>query len=283
MRHRVRPLASLDVVGRVAVVTGGGSGIGRAIALKLGRGGAFVHVADVDAERATAVAGEVAAAGGRARAHVVDVTDAEAVEGLAAAAFEDGAGVDLVFNNAGVGHAGFVVDTPLADWRRIVEVNLMGVVHGVHAFLPRLLAQGRPAHIVNTASMAGLVPSAGLVPYTTSKFAVVGLSESLDLEVAPSGIRVTALCPGMIDTDIVRASPMRGEWDARHDRLTNLYATRGTSPDVVAAAALAAVARGRVIAPTPRYQVLPAWLLQRYAPPLGRALSKVTVRMLGGR
>ena len=147
----------------------------------------------------------------------------------------------------------------------------MGVVHGVHAFLPRLLAQGRPAHIVNTASMAGLVPSAGLVPYTTSKFAVVGLSESLDLEVAPRGIRVTALCPGMINTDIVRASPMRGEWDARHDRLTNLYATRGTSPDVVAAAALAAVARGRVIAPTPRYQVLPAWLLQRYAPPLGRA------------
>ncbi len=271
-----------DVAGRVAVVTGAGSGIGRAIALALARGGAEVHVADVDAERATAVTGEIVTSGGRATAHVVDVTDAQAVEALADASFE-AAGVDLLFNNAGVGHAGFVADTPLADWRRIVEVNLMGVVHGVHAFLPRLLAQGRPAHIVNTASMAGLVPSAGLVPYTTSKFAVVGLSESLDLEVAPKGIRVSALCPGIINTDIVRASPMRGEWDARHDRLTNLYATRGTSPDVVAAAALDAVARGRVIVPTPRYQVLPAWLLQRYAPPLGRAVSKLTARALGGR
>src|SRR5271157_4147079 len=96
--------SSLDVVGRVAVVTGAGSGIGRAIAVKLGRGGAVVHVADVDARRATTVAGEIAAAGGRATAHVVDVTDAEAVEALAAAAFDGGAGVDLLFNNAGVGH-----------------------------------------------------------------------------------------------------------------------------------------------------------------------------------
>ncbi len=275
--------SSLDVSGRVAVVTGAGSGIGRAIARRLGTGGAVVHVADVDAQRAAAVADEITKAGGRATAHGVDVSDAAAVQALAVAVFGSGEGVDLLFNNAGVGHAGLVADTPLADWRRIVEINLMGVVHGVHAFVPRLLAQGRPAHIVNTASMAGLIASAGLVPYTTSKFAVVGLTESLDIELAPRGIRVTALCPGMIDTDIVRASPMRGEWDTRHDRLTALYAARGTSPDVVAAAAFDAIAHGRVIVPTPRYQVLPAWLLKRYAPPLARGLSRVTVRALGGR
>ncbi len=274
--------SKLEVSGRVAVVTGAGSGIGRAIAARLGAGGAVVHVADVDEQRVAAVAGEITAAGGRAIAHAVDVSDADAVEALAVSVFDAGDGLDLLFNNAGVGHAGLVADTPLADWRRIVEINLMGVVHGVHAFVPRLLAQGRPAHIVNTASMAGLVASAGLVPYTTSKFAVVGLSESLDLELAPRGIRVSALCPGIINTDIVRASPMRGEWDTRHDRLTALYATRGTSPDVVAAAAFDAIAHGRVIVPTPRYQVLPAWLAKRYAPPLGRVFARLTGRALGG-
>ena len=153
----------------------------------------------------------------------------------------------------------------------------------MHSFVPRLLAQGRPAHIVNTASMAGLVASAGLVPYCTSKFAVVGLSEALDLEIGPRGIRVTALCPGVIDTDIVRTTTTRGAWEGEHQKLIDLYATRGASPDVVADAALDAVARGRTIVPTPRYQVLPAWLLKRYAPPLGRALSRATVRMIGPR
>jgi NAD(P)-dependent dehydrogenase (short-subunit alcohol dehydrogenase family) len=273
----------VDLSGRVAVVTGAGSGIGRAIALRVARGGAVVHVADLDEQRAGAVTAEIAAAGGRASAHAVDVTDPAAVEALAAGVFAAHGGVDLLFNNAGVGHAGAVADTPLEDWRRIVEVNLMGVVHGVHAFVPRLLAQGRPAHIVNTASMAGLVASAGLVPYCTSKFAVVGLSEALDLEIGPQGVRVTALCPGIINTDIVRATTTRGAWGARQEKLTRFYATRGTSPDVVAAAALDAVARGLVIVPTPRYQVLPAWLLTRYAPPLGRAVARATVRLMGPR
>ncbi len=273
----------VDLAGRVAVVTGAGSGIGRAIALRLGGAGAIVHVADLDGQRADAVSADIAAAGGRASAHVVDVTDPAAVEALAAEVFDAHGGVDLLFNNAGVGHAGAVADTPLEDWRRIIEVNLMGVVHGVHAFVPRLLAQGRPSHVVNTASMAGLVASAGLVPYCTSKFAVVGLSEALDLEIGPLGIRVTALCPGIINTDIVRTTTTRGAWDARHEKLTEIYATRGTSPDVVAAAALDAVARGLVIVPTPRYQVLPPWLLKRYAPPLGRAFARATARLMGPR
>jgi len=272
---------AVDLSGRVAVVTGAGSGIGRAIALRLARESAVVHLADRDGRRVETVVAEIGATGGTAHGHVLDVTDAAAVAALADDLFAEPAGVDLLFNNAGIGHAGAVADTPLQDWQRVVAVNLMGVIHGVHAFVPRLVAQGRGAHIVNTASMAGLVPSAGLVPYCTTKFAVVGLSEALDLEIAPQGVRVTALCPGVINTDIVRTTTTRGAWQAEQEKLVRLYATRGTSPDVVAAAALDAIARGRTIVPTPRYQVVPPWLLRRYAPPLGRTVSRLTARFAG--
>src|SRR5687768_12495231 len=123
---------TFDPAGKVAVVTGAGSGIGRSIALLLARRGARVHAADIDGSTT----------------HTVDVSDAAAVERLAADVFAAEGRVDLLFNNAGIGHAGDVVETPLEDWRRIVEVNLMGVVHGVHAFVPRMLAQDGRAHIV---------------------------------------------------------------------------------------------------------------------------------------
>ena len=268
-----------ELQNRVAVVTGAGSGIGRSIALLLARHGAVVHAVDISAENARAVAAEVDVAGGRGVPHTVDVSDPAAVERLAAVVYDAESGVDLLFNNAGIGHAGAVVDTPLEDWRRILDVNLMGVVHGIHAFVPRLLDQGRPAAIVNTASMAGLVPMAGMVPYATSKAAVVGLTEGLDAELRPHGIRVSALCPGIIDTAIVRTSVTRGDWVRRQGRLTNLYATRGASPDVVARAALDAVVRKHVIVPTPRAQVTPMWLLQRWVPGAARAANRGIARL----
>jgi NAD(P)-dependent dehydrogenase (short-subunit alcohol dehydrogenase family) len=272
-----------DVAGQVAVVTGAGSGIGRSIALLLGRHGATVHVADLDADAARAVASEISGSGGQAVAHTVNVADPSAVEQLAETVFDAAGAVDLLFNNAGIGHAGDLADTPLADWHRLVDVNLMGVVHGFTAFLPRLLAQGRPAHIVNTASLAGLLPNPGLVPYSTTKAAVVGLSDAADAELAPRGIRVTALCPGVINTAIVRTSTMRGQWAAKQQRLSGLYARRGTSPDVVARDALNAVARKRVIAPSPRSQVTPAWLLKRWAPGAARGLARASTRFAAGR
>ena len=149
------------LAGKTAVVTGAGSGIGRSLAMLLARRGAVVHAADFSGDSAEAVAQQIRDAGGQAVAHTVDVGDADAVDRLAGIVFARGP-VDLLFNNAGIGHAGAVTDTTLSDWRRLIDVNLMGVVHGLHAFLPRLLDQGRPAHIVNTASMAGLVPAAGL-------------------------------------------------------------------------------------------------------------------------
>ena len=239
--------------GKTAVVTGAGSGIGRSLAILLAQRGAVVHAADVNGD--------------------------SAVARLADRAFQDGP-VHLLFNNAGIGHAGSVADTPLGDWRRLIDVNLMGVVHGLHAFLPRLLAQDGPAHIVNTASMAGLVPAAGLSAYSATKAAVVALSDALDVELAGTRVRVSALCPGVINTAIVATSTMRGEWAGRQARTVDLYARRGTSPDVVARQALAAVRRGRRIVPVPRYQVVPHWLLKRVVPPAGRALSLASYRYL---
>lgn len=268
-----------DLTGKTAVVTGAASGIGRSLALLLARHGALVHAADISQTGVAAVVKEIDAALGKAVAHVVDVSDAHAVCLLADAAFDGGA-VDLLFNNAGIGQAGELADTTLADWRRLIDVNLLGVVNGLHAFLPRLLEQDRPAHVVNTASMAGLVPAAGLGAYSATKAAVVALTEVLDIELRGTQIRVSALCPGVINTPIVATSVMRGDWEERRGRLIELYATRGCPPDVVARQALAATGRGRLIIPAPRYQVVPHWLLKRMIPAAGRAVSVASYRYL---
>jgi NAD(P)-dependent dehydrogenase (short-subunit alcohol dehydrogenase family) len=267
------------LAGKTAVVTGAGSGIGRSLAMLAARRGALVHAADVNGESAEAVARAIGEAGGRAVAHCIDVADADAVARLADLAFGGGP-VHLLFNNAGIGHAGDLADTTLDDWQRLIGVNLMGVVHGLHAFLPRLLAQDGPAHVVNTASMAGLVPAAGLAAYSATKAAVVALTEALDIELRGTRVRVSALCPGVIDTAIVATSTMRGAFADRQARTADLYARRGTSPDVVARQSLAAVARGRRVIPAPRYQVMPHWLLKRLLPPAGRAVSEATYRYL---
>lgn len=267
------------LAGRTAVVTGAGSGIGRAIARLLAQRGATVHAVDLDGASAEAVTAEIRAAGGDAVAHTVDVADAGQVAALADTVFAAGP-LDLLFNNAGIGHAGALVETTLEDWRRLIDVNLMGVVHGLDAFLGRLLAQHRPAHIVNTASMAGLVPAAGLGAYSATKAAVVGLTEALDIELIGTPVRVSVLCPGVIDTAIIGTSTMRGAYADSRARTAAFYAKRGTSPDVVARQALAAVASGRRIVPTPRYQVVPHWLLKRVFPRAGRAVSVATFRFL---
>ncbi len=268
-----------DLTGRTAVVTGAGSGIGRSIATLLAERGATVHLADRDAESVASVVTTIRQAGGNAVPHNVDVTDAAAVERFADVVFAAGA-VDLLFNNAGIGHGGNLIDTTLEDWRRVVDVNLMGVVHGLHAFLPRMLGQERISHIVNTASMAGLVPVPGLTAYSATKSAVVGLTDALDMELIGTKVRVSALCPGIINTAIVKSSTARGAWAARQEQTAAFYAKRGTSPDVVARQTLAAVRRGLRVVPTPRYQVVPHWLLKRVSPRAGRAVSTLTARLV---
>lgn len=270
---------STSLAGRVAVITGGGSGIGRATARLFAREGAHVHVADRDEARVRAVTEELA---GSATAHVLDVTDAEAVAALADKV-TGGGRVDIVMNNAGIGHAGPTAETPLEDWRAIVEVNIMGVVHGVHAFVPKLLAQGGRADIVNTASMAGLVPVAQMAPYVMSKHAIVGLSEALHAELAPQGIRVTALCPGVIDTAIVAESTMRGDLVAAAPKAVDFYRKRGASPDVVARDVLHTLTkRHRIITASPRWQVMPAWVVQRMSPWAAQFYARSATKIFGG-
>jgi NAD(P)-dependent dehydrogenase (short-subunit alcohol dehydrogenase family) len=273
----------MDFSGQVAVVTGAGSGIGRSTALLLARLGATVHAADLDEQAVTAVVGEIEAAGGRGTAHVTDVSDPASVEALADTVFAAEGAVDVLHNNAGVGHAGPVDDTSLEEWRRVLGVNLMGVVHGVHSFVPRMLRQGRPAHIVNTASGAGLVPVAEMAPYATSKHAVVGLSESLNAELAPRGIHVSAVCPGLVNTPIVAAAQLDGAHAERRDQIQRLYERFGCSPEVVAEAVVDAVQRKKLIRTVPRHHVVLHWALRRISPRAAQPLARLSMRAVSRR
>lgn len=268
----------IDLTGKTAAITGAASGIGRSTARLLARHGAKVHLADLNGEAAETVAAEI---GGAAVAHVLDVSDPGAVESFAEAVFAAGGAVDILHNNAGIGHAANVEATTIEDWQRVISVNLLGVAYGVQAFVPRMLAQGRPASVINTASMAGLVPTAKMAPYCASKFGVVGLSEALNAELSPRGIHVSAICPGIIDTAIVATSVMRGDAVSLQESATRFYSTRGASPDEVAEAVLRTIVKHRLIVPVPRRQVTPLYMLHRVSPRITQPLSRGFERIVG--
>jgi NAD(P)-dependent dehydrogenase (short-subunit alcohol dehydrogenase family) len=188
--------------GRVAVVTGGGSGIGAALARAFAARGAHLVLADLDPEAMAAVAADLAARGTEVLCVPTDVGEREQVEALAAATVAHFGAVHLVCNNAGICVPGDLATATHADWVYTLRVNLWGVVHGIEVFVPRLLAQGAGGHVINTASMAGLVGMQGLGVYSASKFAVVGLSEALYRELTPKGVGVTVVCPMVVRTNI---------------------------------------------------------------------------------
>jgi NAD(P)-dependent dehydrogenase (short-subunit alcohol dehydrogenase family) len=273
-------MSALDqfFAGKVAVVTGAGSGIGRAIAQALAQHGARVHCADINA-----VAAETVAAGLRdAQAHTLDVSDADAVSALADTVYERDGRVDLLFNNAGVGHAALMVDTELSDWRRVIDINLMGVVHGVHAFLPRMLKQSTPSRIVNTASGAGLFPHPRMALYTAAKHAVVGLSTSLAAELENSKVGITVLCPGIINTAITQNILTSGETSAHRAQTIAFYEKNGASPEKVARDLLNDVRRNKLFCLSPRMQVGVGWLLYRLSPRLAIAVMRGQIKKVMG-
>ena len=199
---------------RVAVITGGASGIGHAIGLALADAGAHVVVADIDTKLAKQTAQEIAGRGVRSLAVETDVAERDSVEALAARAYEEFGAVHLLFNNAGVAMHGSLAEMSEQDWQWVLSVNLWGQVHGVRAFLPRIREQirrdGGDAHIVNTASLNGVVArnnAHGV--YTASKYAVVGYSFVLREELAAEGIGVSVLCPSMMDTGLPTAGRNR--------------------------------------------------------------------------
>jgi NAD(P)-dependent dehydrogenase (short-subunit alcohol dehydrogenase family) len=242
-----------ELQGRVAVITGGASGIGRALAERFAGDGMRLVLADVEEAALAATVAELEAGGAAVVGAVADVASAVDVESVRDHALEAFGAVHLVCNNAGVGGGG-IIDAPLALWEWVIGVNLMGVVHGVHTFLPMLLEQDE-GHIVNTASLAGLGGVAGLGIYCTTKFAVVGLSESLhhDLVARGSAVGVSVLCPGFVQTRIgesARNAPDSvAEWvdtpDAEATReIANALAAAGIAPSVVADAVRDAVVDG---------------------------------------
>lgn len=202
--------------GRVAVVTGGGSGIGAALCWRWARAGMKVVVADIDSAAAERIRVALEAAGHTAMAMKVDVSRAAEVERLAVQTYEGYGSVDVLCNNAGVVPSGRyrpVWEYPLEDWQWAFDVNLMGVVHGIRSFVPRMLAQNTEAHIVNTASVAGFVSGAGSPVYSASKHAVVRVTEALyaSLRDQKSRIGVTMLCPGLVNTRIYESERNRPE------------------------------------------------------------------------
>lgn len=195
-----------DFTDRVAVVTGGASGIGRGIAEALVAAGARVVIADIEAEPLELTAERIGA-----RAVRTDVTRADDVEALADRVLREHGRIDIVCNNAGVGHLAPFAQLTLADFRWVLDVNLWGVIHGMTAFLPRVLATSDAGWIVNTASMAGLFDAPGMAAYAASKFAVVALSETIAQELAASdaAVGVSILVPGLVDTAIATSERNR--------------------------------------------------------------------------
>ena len=243
---------------RISIVTGAGSGIGAALSHELGRQGARVICADIAGDAARAVAQEITAAGGQASGETLDVTDAAQVAQLIDATVKTYGRLDLIFNNAGVSVAGDARDLTLLHWRKVLDVNLMGVVYGTDAAYKQMARQGH-GHIVNIASLAGLIPFPTNAPYATSKHAVVGLSLSLRAEGEDLGVKVSAVCPGFIQSNIYQATPfinLDREGMLRNMPFTPIATARA------ATAILRGVARNQAVIVFPGYARF-IWLLQR--------------------
>jgi NAD(P)-dependent dehydrogenase (short-subunit alcohol dehydrogenase family) len=278
-----RPTGLRTFEGAVALVTGGASGIGAALGRDLVGRGARAILADRDAEGVRAEAGRLQATGARVEAAPLDVRDAGAVEALVVDVLGRHGRLDYVFNNAGIAVGGAVRDLGLEDWREAVEVNLMGVVHGVRAAWPRMVDQGF-GHVVNTASSAVFLSGAMAAPYHAAKAAVVALTRALRVEGGAHGVRASVLCPGVVRTAILVDG-------GRYGRLQHLdldvlkpmwERLRPMDADAFARRALDSVARNRAVI------VLPAWwraadLLNRLAPSLVDALSGRAAERLRAR
>jgi len=201
-----------DLRGKVAVITGGGSGIGRALAQRFAAEGMHIVLADIDEVAMRSVEAELAEAGTQVLTVVCNTSSEAEVQALAAASVERFGGAHVLCNNAGVVGRGDAWRGPMAGWDWVIGINLYGVIHGIRAFLPIMEDQGE-GHIVNTASMAGLVAVPGAAPYNVTKTGVVALSEGLFIELKATGspVRVSALCPGFVRTNLLEGQ----QWDAR--------------------------------------------------------------------
>ena len=262
---------------KVAIVTGGASGIGRALCEELGqKGAAGIVVADIDAEGAERVASAIAAGDSPARAAHVDVSRAEDVQRLVDETVSEHGRLDFMFNNAGVTICGEVRDMEIAHWRRMLDVNLWGAIHGTTAAYRVMVRQGS-GHIVNTASLDGLMPMPMATPYTAAKHAVVGLSSALRLEAAELGVKVSVACPGAVRTGVFDAAAYVGI--KREDAIAEvLSGFKMMDAADCARAILRGVERNRGIILDGAAHNRLFWWLHRLSPPLYGTLMREGAR-----
>ncbi len=263
-------MAAQPFAGKIAIVTGGASGIGAALSRALGGGGAEVVVADRQAALAEVVAASIRSVGGRARSAELDVRELASMARVVSETVAQSGRVDLFFNNAGIGVGGEMDTYTPSDWDDVFDVNLRGVAYGIQCGYPVMIRQ-RSGHIVNTASVAGLVAAPTSGSYTATKHAVVGLSKALRVEARRHGVRVSALCPGAIATPILSG----GAYGRLKAGVTKEMAlqmwdrTNPMDPDVFAGKVLRAVARNEAIIVVPAWWRA-LWYLDRLSPSLSQ-------------
>lgn len=240
--------------GATAIVTGGASGIGLAIARELAGMGCEVVIADIQGDLARKAAAEINRGSRKVAAVKVDVTDHKAVENLVRDTMKRTGRLDFMFNNAGIAIGGDASQYTIKDWNSIIDINLYGVINGIQAAYPQMIRQGR-GHIINTASIAGLMPSVGMIGYTTTKHAIVGLSKALRAESSSKGIRVSVLCPGAVRTPILTGGRYgKVLFKAPEQEILRMWERlKPISPEVLARKALAAVERNQAVI------IIPSW------------------------
>ena len=274
-----------ELTGKTAFVTGGASGIGLALGRAFAQSGMKVMLADIEAEALKKAVHGLREFGSNVRDTICDVADPDSVERAAQESFAAFGNVHVVCNNAGVAAGGGIDTISLDNWRWVLDVNLMGVLHGIRSFLPHMRAHNEGGHIVNTASMAGMVGGLGFSPYGASKFAVVSMSEGLATQLAPHGIGVSVLCPSYVRTGIGESGRNRperygpapvldpnGPSAAMVAEIARQLAA-GLEPAAVAARVLAAIRQNRLYVFT--HPGMRAWVEERFAAILA-AMDQVT-------
>jgi NAD(P)-dependent dehydrogenase (short-subunit alcohol dehydrogenase family) len=268
------------VTGRACLVTGAATGIGRAVALAAADRGARLVLTDIQAEALEGTAAD-ASAGGAEVLHsaALDIRDHDAVAGLAADVNSAHGSVDVVMNVAGVSTWGAVERLSQEDWRQMVEVDLMGPIHVIEAFIPPMIEASRGGHLVNVSSAAGLFGLPWHAAYSAAKFGLRGVSEVLRFDLRPQGIGVTLVCPGAVDTPMVDSVRIVGvdRSNPNVQKLTAGFRRRAVSPESVAARILDAIERDRYLVFTSR-DIHVLYLLQRFVP---RAYERVMRRLNG--
>ena len=269
-----------DIRGKTALVTGAGSGIGQATALALADAGAKLILCDINAKGLETT---VAAMhdGDCLLQRNVDVSNRTAMSAFADEVHNIVPAVDILINNAGVYVTGGVLDLSLEDWDWVLSVDLWGVIHGLHYFVPPMVQRGIPGHIVNVSSMCGFWIAPEVTGYLTAKFGVFGLSEALREDLRGTGIGVTTACPGMINTNLIQTTRFRHAEDEekRREQLKEAYQRRNYGPEKVAKGILKAIRKNQQIALiSPESKIM--YYMERYCPPLSHYIARRAFKRL---